>query len=87
MPMGRRNKVPVSISKGELGVTRYNSRCREPFELCPHFKSLSSTARRELSIDLRWRASGPKPEFPAPEIGAQNGCAQGELGVKMYSSG
>ena len=54
---------------------------REPFELCPHFKSPSPVSRRELSIDLRWRASRPKPEFPAPEIETQSGCAQGERGV------
>ena len=54
---------------------------REPFELCPRFKSLSSVSRRELSIDLRWRASRPKPEFPAPEIETERRCAQGERGV------
>ena len=38
---------------------------------------------RELFIDLTWGASGPEPEFPAPEIGTERGCAQGELGVKF----
>ena len=56
---------------------------REPFELCSHFKSSSSVSRRELSIDLRWRASRPKPEFPAPEIETRIGCALGERGVKI----
>ena len=55
---------------------------REPFELCQHFKSPSPVSRRELSIDLTWRASGPKPEFPAPEIQTESRCAQGERGVK-----
>ena len=55
---------------------------REPFELCSHFKSPSPVSRRELSIDLRWRASRPKPEFPAPEIETERRCAQGERGVK-----
>ena len=55
---------------------------REPFELCPHFKSPSPVSARELSIDLTWRARGPKPEFPAPEIWTESRCAQGERGVK-----
>ena len=38
---------------------------REPFELCPHFKSPSPVSARELSIDPTRRARGPKPEFPA----------------------
>ena len=54
---------------------------REPFELCPYFKSPPPVSRRELSIDLTRRASGPKAEFPAPEIATKIGCAQGELGV------
>ena len=54
----------------------------KPFELCPDFKSLPAVSARELSIDLTWRASGPKAEFPAPEIGAQNGRVLGERGVK-----
>ena len=54
---------------------------RKAFELCPDFKSLPPVLARELSIDLTWGASGPKPEFPAPEIGAQSRCAQGERGV------
>ena len=55
---------------------------REPFELCPDFKSLPAVSARELPIDLRWRASRPKPEFPAPEIETERRCAQGERGVK-----
>ena len=37
---------------------------RAPFELCPHFKSLSSVARRELSIDLTWLAHRPEAQNP-----------------------
>ena len=37
---------------------------REPFELCPHFKSPPSVARRELSIDLTWLAQRPGTQNP-----------------------
>ena len=39
-----------------------------------------------LSIDLRWRASRPKPEFPAPDLQTESRCAQGERGVKTLQS-
>ena len=55
---------------------------REPFERCPHFKSPSPVSARELSIGLRWRASRPNAEFPAPEIETQSGRVLGERGVK-----
>ena len=63
---------------------------REPFELCPHFKSPSPVSARELSIRLTWGASGPKPEFPAPEIWtSESRCAQGErvmtTGIRPYA--
>ena len=37
---------------------------REPFELCPYFKSRPSVARRELSIDLTWLAHRPETQNP-----------------------
>jgi hypothetical protein len=37
---------------------------REPFELCPYFKSRPSVARRELSIDLTWLAHRPETQIP-----------------------
>ena len=65
---------------------------REPFELCPHFKSLSSIARRELSIDLRWPASKLETQNPPlrsdPRIGhilgEGGGNTEGTTTVQLY---
>ena len=84
--ISRQFRMSVSLISGHAqeysGSYALLAIAREPFELCPHFKSPSPVSARELSIDLTWGASGPKPEFPAPEIGAQSRCAQGERGVK-----
>ena len=56
---------------------------REPFELCPHFKSLSSIARRELSIDLRWPASKLETQNPPLRSDPRIGHILGEGGVNM----
>ena len=74
-----RNSLDLRGSYALLAIAR------EPFELWPHFKSPSPVSARELSIGLTWGASGPKPEFPAPEIDIQSRCAQGERGVKRVS--
>ena len=52
------------------------------FELCLDLKSLPAVSARELPIGLRWRASRPKAEFPAPEKLTQSGRVLGEQGVK-----
>ena len=71
-----------SHAQKSLGSYALLAIAREPFELRSHLKSPSSVSRRELSIDLRWRASRPKPEFPAPEIETERRCAQGERCLK-----
>ena len=53
---------------------------REPFELCPHFKSLPSIARRELSIDLRWPASKLETQNPPLRSDSKISLVLGEGG-------
>ena len=54
---------------------------REPFELCPHFKSPPSVARRELSIDLTWLAHRPKTQNPPLLFFSRISRVLGEGGV------
>ena len=55
---------------------------REPFELCPHFKSPPSIARRELSIDLTWLAHRPETQNPPLSFCSRISRVLGEGGVK-----
>ena len=60
---------------------------REPFELCPHFKSPPSVARRELSIDLTWLAHRPKTQNPPLLFFSRISRVLGEGGDKLSQSG
>ena len=60
---------------------------REPFELCPNFKSLPSIARRELSIDLRWPASKLETQNPPLRSDSKISLVLGEGGVNTHLYG
>ena len=53
-----------SHAQKSLGSYALLAIAREPFELCPHFKSPPSVARRELSIDLTWVEHRPETQNP-----------------------
>ena len=56
---------------------------REPFELCPHFKSPPSVARGELSIDLTWLAHRPETQNPPLLFFSRTNRVLGEGGDKL----
>ena len=48
-------------------------------------RAFLAVSRRDLSIDVTWRARRRKPEFPALGLGTQSTRVQGERGVKRLS--
>ena len=80
----RRSAVSLISGHAQKYVVSYAllAIAREPFELCPNFKSPPSIARRELSIDLRWPASKLETQNPPLRSDPRIGHILGEGGDK-----